>query len=114
MCVYVCMVLHSFKFYICTYINLHKYIHTYITYITYIHYVHTNLHTYIHSQVTQEEAFRLEDIVAAKNSEDSKTFKKIHWTTTDKDSSHNEYVWEVLFVPIHTYIHSFFNKSMVV
>ena len=56
--------------------------------------------------MTQEEAFRLEDIVAAKNSSDSKRLRKIHWTATDKDSSHNEYVWQVRTTYIHSYTYT--------
>ena len=75
------------------------YSHTYIN--TYIHtYVHTYIHTYTCVKVTQDEAFRLEDIIAAKNSSDSNIMRKIHWTTNDQDSSHKEYIWEVR----HTYM----------
>lgn len=42
-------------------------------------------------------AYRLEDIVAAKNNQSTNL---IHWSLTDKDSTPDEYKWHVVYRPI--------------
>lgn len=42
-------------------------------------------------------AYRLEDIVTAKN---TKTADTIHWSLTDKNSTTKEYNWEIIYKPI--------------
>ena len=42
-------------------------------------------------------AYRLEDIVAAKNNPNTNV---IHWSLTDKDSSPSDYNWEIVYRPM--------------
>jgi len=50
--------------------------------------------------VTKLQAYRLEDIVAAKNANNGHGSQVIRWTLVDQDSTRNGYLWEVSVKPI--------------
>ena len=51
-------------------------------------------------EVTKLLAYKLEDIVAAKNANSGQGSQVIRWTLSDTDSSRNEYLWLVKVKPI--------------
>mmetsp|Transcript_7381 Transcript_7381/g.10461 ORF Transcript_7381/g.10461 Transcript_7381/m.10461 type:complete len:1010 (-) Transcript_7381:824-3853(-) len=51
-------------------------------------------------EVTKLLAYRLEDIVAAKNANNGQGSQVIRWTLVDQDSTRNEYLWEIRAKPI--------------